>query len=57
MCQFVVSLSSVVVKRGLMELKVVHRRDLALHRSLTGSIKLPWRSDSLEGAVEVKKSA
>lgn len=42
------------VQRGLMELRVVHRSDLTLHRSLTGSIKLPWRSESLEGAVEVK---
>lgn len=46
--------SSVAVQRGLMELTVVHRSDLALHRSLAGSIKLPWRSESLEGAVEVK---
>lgn len=43
-------------QRGLMELRVVHRSDLTLHRSLTGSIKLPWRSGSLQGAVEVKHS-
>ncbi|CAG5926708.1 unnamed protein product, partial [Menidia menidia] len=38
--------------RGLVELRVISRTDLSQHRSLSGSIKLPWKSGELEGAVE-----
>ncbi|XP_068995486.1 F-box only protein 15-like [Embiotoca jacksoni] len=39
-------------RRGLVELTVVNRADPSQHRSLSGSIKLPWKSDALEGSVE-----
>ncbi|XP_008296165.1 F-box only protein 15-like [Stegastes partitus] len=46
------SCSQVQVKRGLVKLDVINRSDLSEHRSLSGSFKLPWKSDALEGSVE-----
>ncbi|XP_041636338.1 F-box only protein 15-like [Cheilinus undulatus] len=34
------------------ELKVINRTNLSQHRSLSGNIKLPWKSEELEGSVE-----
>lgn len=39
-----------------MELKVIHRTNLSKHRSLSGSIRLPWKSEAVEGSVEVRPS-
>ncbi|XP_070785450.1 F-box only protein 15-like [Enoplosus armatus] len=46
------SCHTVQIQRGLVELKVINRTNLSQHRSLSGNIKLPWRSDALEGSVE-----
>ncbi|XP_070710310.1 F-box only protein 15-like [Pempheris klunzingeri] len=46
------SCRTVQIQRGLMELKVIDRTNLSQHRSLSGSIKMPWKSEELEGAVE-----
>ncbi|XP_040886287.1 F-box only protein 15-like isoform X2 [Toxotes jaculatrix] len=40
------------IQQGLVELKVISRNDLSQHRSLSGNVKLPWKSDALEGSVE-----
>ncbi|XP_022056616.2 F-box only protein 15-like [Acanthochromis polyacanthus] len=40
------------VQRSLIKLDVINRTNLSQHRSLSGSIKLPWKSDELEGSVE-----
>uniref|UniRef100_A0A3Q1BZZ3 F-box domain-containing protein n=1 Tax=Amphiprion ocellaris TaxID=80972 RepID=A0A3Q1BZZ3_AMPOC len=40
------------VQRSLVKLDVINRTDLSQHRSLSGSIKLPWKSEELEGSVE-----
>lgn len=36
-----------------MELRVIDRSNLSQHRSLSGNVKLPWKSEELEGSVEV----
>ncbi|XP_045895654.1 F-box only protein 15-like isoform X4 [Micropterus dolomieu] len=41
------------IQHGLMELRVISRTDVSQHRSLSGNIKLPWKSETLEGSVEV----
>ncbi|KAM3587676.1 uncharacterized protein V6R79_011634 [Siganus canaliculatus] len=43
---------TVQIQRGLVVLKVIDRTNLSQHRSLSGNIKLPWKSGSLEGSVE-----
>ncbi|KAM9846083.1 F-box only protein 15 [Aulostomus maculatus] len=40
------------IQRGLVELKAINRTNLSQHRSLSGNIKLPWKSEMLEGSVE-----
>ncbi|XP_073336433.1 F-box only protein 15-like isoform X2 [Pagrus major] len=40
------------IDRGLLELRVINRNNLSQHRSLSGNIKLPWKSEFLEGSVE-----
>ncbi|XP_041832874.1 F-box only protein 15-like isoform X2 [Melanotaenia boesemani] len=42
----------VQIERRLVELRVINRTNLSQHRSLSGSIKLPWKSEDLEGAIE-----
>ncbi|XP_054480327.1 F-box only protein 15-like [Anoplopoma fimbria] len=42
----------VQIRGGLVELRVINRNNLSQHRSLSGNIKLPWRSETLEGSVE-----
>ncbi|KAG7218720.1 hypothetical protein INR49_019756 [Caranx melampygus] len=42
----------VQIQRGLVELKVIDRTNLSQHRSLSGNVKLPWKSEVLEGSVE-----
>ncbi|XP_051247716.1 F-box only protein 15-like isoform X2 [Dicentrarchus labrax] len=42
----------VQIQRGLLELKVINRTNLSQHRSLSGNIKMPWKSEALEGSVE-----
>lgn len=49
-------LRSVQIQRGLIELRVINRTSLSQHRALSGNIKLPWQSESLEGSVEVRLS-
>ncbi|KAI3366969.1 hypothetical protein L3Q82_009251 [Scortum barcoo] len=46
------SCRKVQIHRGLVELKVIEQTDLSQHRSLSGNIRLPWKSDDLEGSVE-----
>ncbi|XP_044042581.1 F-box only protein 15-like isoform X4 [Siniperca chuatsi] len=46
------SCHTVQIQRGLVELKVINRTNLSQHRSLSGNIKLPWKSEALEGSVE-----
>ncbi|XP_038563961.1 F-box only protein 15-like isoform X1 [Micropterus salmoides] len=41
------------IQHGLMELRVISRTDVSQHRSLSGNIKLPWKSETLEGSVEL----
>ncbi|XP_077956880.1 F-box only protein 15 isoform X1 [Gasterosteus aculeatus] len=40
------------IQRGLLELRVISRSDVSQHRSLSGAIELPWRSEALQGSVE-----
>ncbi|KAK9525960.1 hypothetical protein VZT92_016625 [Zoarces viviparus] len=40
------------IQDGLVELRVIDLNNLSEHRSLSGNIKLPWKSESLEGSVE-----
>ncbi|XP_067345670.1 F-box only protein 15-like isoform X2 [Channa argus] len=40
------------IQRGLMELRVIERTNFSQHRLLSGNIKLPWKSEVLEGTVE-----
>ncbi|KAK2859198.1 hypothetical protein Q5P01_003818 [Channa striata] len=40
------------IQRGLVELRVIEKSNLSQHRSLSGNIKLPWKSEALEGSVE-----
>ncbi|KAM8909411.1 F-box only protein 15-like isoform 2-T3 [Spinachia spinachia] len=42
------------IQHGLLELSVISRNNVSQHRSLSGVIKLPWRSAALEGSVEVR---
>ncbi|XP_037552048.1 F-box only protein 15 [Nematolebias whitei] len=37
---------------GLLELSVIDGADVSQHRGLSGSVRLPWSSDEMEGAVE-----
>ncbi|KAM7367372.1 hypothetical protein PAMP_015277 [Pampus punctatissimus] len=43
---------TVQIRDGLVELKAINRTNLSQHRSLSGNIKLPWKSEVLEGSVE-----
>ncbi|GAA6218752.1 F-box only protein 15-like isoform X2 [Lates japonicus] len=43
---------AVQIQHGLVELKVIDRTNLSQHRSLSGNVKLPWKSEMLEGSVE-----
>uniref|UniRef100_A0A3B5M712 F-box domain-containing protein n=1 Tax=Xiphophorus couchianus TaxID=32473 RepID=A0A3B5M712_9TELE len=45
---------SAQIQHGLVKLKVIQRSNLSQHRSLSGSIRLPWRHEDVKGAVEVK---
>ncbi|XP_040008158.1 F-box only protein 15-like isoform X2 [Xiphias gladius] len=47
------SCGTVPIQHGLVELKVINRTNLSQHRSLSGSVKLPWKSEALEGSVEL----
>ncbi|XP_037616243.1 F-box only protein 15-like isoform X1 [Sebastes umbrosus] len=47
------SCRKVQIQNKLVELRVINRTDLSQHRSLSGSIKLPWKSEALEGSVEI----
>ncbi|XP_023270604.1 F-box only protein 15-like [Seriola lalandi dorsalis] len=47
-----ISCRAVQIQRGLVELKVIDRTNLSQHRSLSGNVKLPWKSEALEGSVE-----
>ncbi|XP_034382673.1 F-box only protein 15-like isoform X1 [Cyclopterus lumpus] len=49
------SCRTVPVQGGLVELRVIDRYNLSQHRSLSGGIKLPWSTDTLEGSVEVRE--
>ncbi|XP_027901197.1 F-box only protein 15-like isoform X2 [Xiphophorus couchianus] len=40
------------IQHGLVKLKVIQRSNLSQHRSLSGSIRLPWRHEDVKGAVE-----
>ncbi|KAL6116585.1 fbxo15 [Pungitius sinensis] len=40
------------IQHGLLELRVISRNNVSQHRSLSGVIELPWRSEALEGSVE-----
>ncbi|KAM9328415.1 F-box only protein 15-like [Pholidichthys leucotaenia] len=40
------------IRHGLVELNVINKTNLSQHRILSGSIKLPWKSNELEGSVE-----
>ncbi|KAM4711509.1 F-box only protein 15-like [Anableps anableps] len=40
------------IQHGLVELRVIQKTRLSQHRSLSGNIRLPWRHEDLEGAVE-----
>eukprot|EP00064_Thunnus_orientalis_P016534 superscaffoldBa00003302_g16600 len=40
------------IRDGQVELKAINRTNLSQHRSLSGNIKLPWKSEVLEGSVE-----
>ncbi|XP_030295612.1 F-box only protein 15-like isoform X3 [Sparus aurata] len=40
------------ISRGLLELRVINKNNLSQHRSLSGNIKLPWKTEFLEGSVE-----
>ncbi|XP_029351598.1 F-box only protein 15-like isoform X2 [Echeneis naucrates] len=46
------SCHTVQIQRGLVELRVIDRTNLSQHRSLSGHVKLPWKSNELEGSVE-----
>ncbi|CAJ1054640.1 F-box only protein 15-like isoform X1 [Xyrichtys novacula] len=37
---------------GQVELRFIDRTNLSKHRSLSGNIKMPWKSEELEGSVE-----
>ncbi|XP_053169795.1 F-box only protein 15-like [Scomber japonicus] len=43
---------TVQIQKGLVELKAINRANLSQHRSLSGNIKLPWKSEEMEGSVE-----
>ena len=51
-----VLLRSVQIRAGLVELRVINRTNLSEHRPLSGNIKMPWKSEELEGVVEVHLS-
>lgn len=44
------------VQQGLAEMKVISRTNVSQHRSLSGSIRVPWKWEKLEGSVEVQPS-
>ncbi|XP_005475862.1 F-box only protein 15 isoform X2 [Oreochromis niloticus] len=45
-------LSCSTIQQGLAEMKVISRTNVSQHRSLSGSIRLPWKREKLEGSVE-----
>ncbi|XP_058480588.1 F-box only protein 15-like isoform X1 [Solea solea] len=46
------SCRTVQIQHGLLELRFINRTNVSQHRSLSGNVNLPWKSDSLEGSVE-----
>ncbi|XP_031152835.1 F-box only protein 15-like isoform X3 [Sander lucioperca] len=46
------SCRTIQVRSGLVELRVINRTNLSEHRPLSGNIKMPWKSGTVEGAVE-----
>ncbi|XP_042076119.1 F-box only protein 15 isoform X1 [Haplochromis burtoni] len=45
-------LSCSTIQQGLAEMKVISRTNVSQHRSLSGSIHVPWKWEKLEGSVE-----
>ncbi|KAG8005469.1 F-box only protein 15 [Nibea albiflora] len=48
------SCHTVQIQRGWVELRVISRTNLSQHRSLSGNITMPWKSDAMEGSVEFR---
>ncbi|XP_039647045.1 F-box only protein 15-like isoform X2 [Perca fluviatilis] len=46
------SCRTIQIRAGLVELRVINRTNLSEHRPLSGNIKMPWKSEELEGVVE-----
>ncbi|XP_028426363.1 F-box only protein 15 isoform X2 [Perca flavescens] len=46
------SCRTIQIRAGLVELRVINRTNLSEHRPLSGNIKMPWKSEPLEGVVE-----
>ncbi|XP_026148621.1 F-box only protein 15-like [Mastacembelus armatus] len=46
------SCHTVHIRRGVVDLKVIDRANLAQHQPLSGRVKLGWKSGELEGSVE-----
>ncbi|XP_039647046.1 F-box only protein 15-like isoform X3 [Perca fluviatilis] len=47
------SCRTIQIRAGLVELRVINRTNLSEHRPLSGNIKMPWKSEELEGVVEL----
>ncbi|XP_062299558.1 F-box only protein 15-like [Scomber scombrus] len=43
---------TVQIQEGLVELKAISKTNLSQHRCLSGNIKMPWKSEGMEGSVE-----
>ncbi|XP_072309970.1 F-box only protein 15-like [Eucyclogobius newberryi] len=41
-----------LVAEGFMALSVICKSNLSRHRSLSGNMRLPWKTDELEGSIE-----
>lgn len=39
-------------EKGLMALNVIHKSNVSRHRSLSGNIRLPWKTEELAGSIE-----
>ncbi|XP_030004191.1 F-box only protein 15-like [Sphaeramia orbicularis] len=46
------SCRAVQIRNGLVELKVINRTNVCQHRTLSGNIKMPWKTEELKGSVE-----
>lgn len=42
------------IQNELVELRVIDRINFSQHRSLSGNVRLPWKSEELDGSVEVR---